>query len=39
VDMPFPPFADGFPAEQHKYGPYDPIRAKLKELQQQKQKS
>lgn len=33
VDMPFPPFADGFSAEQHKYGPYDPIRAKLKELQ------
>ncbi|HYH19962.1 MAG TPA: c-type cytochrome [Azospirillum sp.] len=32
VDMPFPPFADGLPAEQHKYGPYDPIRAKLKEL-------
>lgn len=32
VDMPFPPFADGFPAEQHKYGPYDPIRARLKEL-------
>lgn len=31
--MPFPPFADGLPAEQHKYGPYDPIRAKLKELQ------
>lgn len=36
VDMPFPPFADGFPAEQHKYGPFDPIRAKLKELQAQK---
>lgn len=33
VDMPFPPFADGFPAEQHKYGPYDPIRARMKELQ------
>lgn len=32
VDMPFPPFADGFPAEQHKFGPYDPIRAKLEEL-------
>jgi thiosulfate dehydrogenase len=39
VDMPFPPFVDDFPAEQHKYGPYDPIRAKIKELQQQKQKS
>ena len=22
VDFPFPPFADTFPAEQHKYGPY-----------------
>lgn len=32
VDMPFPPFADGFPAEQHRYGPYDPIRAKLEAL-------
>jgi Cytochrome c len=33
VDMPFPPFADGFPADQHKFGPYDSIRAKLKEIQ------
>ncbi|MBC7953470.1 MAG: c-type cytochrome [Rhodospirillaceae bacterium] len=35
VDMPFPPFADGFSSAQHKYGPYDPIRAKMKELQDQ----
>ena len=34
VDMPFPPFADGFPAEQHKYGPFAPIRAELKRLQE-----
>ncbi len=25
VDMPFPPFADGFSAEQHKFGPFGPI--------------
>lgn len=25
VDMPFPPFKDSFPAEQHKYGPFSPI--------------
>ncbi len=25
VDMPFPPFKDSFPAEQHKYGPFGPI--------------
>lgn len=37
ADMPFPPFADGLPVEQHKYGPYDPIRSKLKELQETKQ--
>lgn len=24
-DMPFPPFAGDFPAEQHKYGPFKPI--------------
>jgi thiosulfate dehydrogenase len=34
ADMPFPPFADDFSAEQHKYGPFEPIRARLKELQQ-----
>lgn len=26
VDSPYPPYADPFPQEQHKYGPYDPIR-------------
>ena len=25
VDAPFPPYADRFPAEQHKYGPFKPI--------------
>jgi thiosulfate dehydrogenase len=32
VDTPYGPFADGFSAEQHKYGPYEPIRARRKEL-------
>jgi thiosulfate dehydrogenase len=32
VDTASGPFADGFPAEQHKYGPYEPIRARRKEL-------
>jgi thiosulfate dehydrogenase len=32
VDTAYGPFADGFGAEQHKYGPYDPIRARRKEL-------
>ena len=33
VDTSYGPFGDGFSAEQHKYGPYEPIRAKRKELQ------
>jgi thiosulfate dehydrogenase len=32
VDAPYSPYIDGFSAEQHKFGPYGPIRAKLKEL-------
>jgi thiosulfate dehydrogenase len=32
VDAPYGPWADGFPAAQHKYGPFGPIRARLKEL-------
>jgi thiosulfate dehydrogenase len=32
VDAPFPPWIDGFSAEQHKYGPFEPIRQKVKEL-------
>ena len=26
VDSPYPPYADDFPHEQHKYGPFQPIR-------------
>jgi thiosulfate dehydrogenase len=33
VDTAYGPYADNFPAEQHKLGPFDPIRAKVKELQ------
>jgi thiosulfate dehydrogenase len=32
VDTANGPFADGFRAEQHKYGPYEPIRARREEL-------
>jgi len=32
VDTAYGPYADDFSAEQHKLGPFDPIRAKLKEL-------
>ena len=32
VDTPYGPYVDGFPPEQHKYGPFDPIRAKVREL-------
>ena len=32
VDTPYGPYADDFPPEQHKYGPFDPIRAKIQEL-------
>jgi thiosulfate dehydrogenase len=32
VDTPYGPYADGFSAEQHKFGPFEPIRAKLKEI-------
>jgi thiosulfate dehydrogenase len=32
VDTAYGPHADGFSAEQHKYGPYEPIRARRQEL-------
>jgi thiosulfate dehydrogenase len=28
IDHPFGPFADGFSENQHKYGPFGPIKAK-----------
>jgi thiosulfate dehydrogenase len=32
VDTPYGPYVDGFNPAQHKLGPFEPIRAKLKEL-------
>jgi thiosulfate dehydrogenase len=32
VDTPFGPYADGFSEQQHKYGPFGPIRAALSRL-------
>jgi len=32
VDAPYGPYVDDFPAEQHKFGPFEPIRAKLRQL-------
>jgi thiosulfate dehydrogenase len=32
IDTPYGPYADGFSLEQHKFGPFGPIRAKVEEL-------
>jgi thiosulfate dehydrogenase len=32
IDTPYGPYSDGFSEEQHLLGPFDPIRAKVKEL-------
>ena len=32
VDTPYGPYADGFSEQQHKYGPFEPIRAELAKL-------
>ncbi len=36
VDAPYGPYADGFPAEQHKFGPFAPIRAAVARLKAEK---
>jgi thiosulfate dehydrogenase len=36
VDTPYGPYADGFGAEQHKYGPFAPIRAAIAKLKAEK---
>ena len=36
ADSPYGPYVDGFPADQHKFGPFAPIRAKIRELAAQK---
>ena len=32
IDTPYGPYADEFSPEQHKFGPFEPIRAKIREL-------
>jgi len=32
IDTPYGPYADQFSPEQHKFGPFEPIRAKVREL-------
>jgi thiosulfate dehydrogenase len=36
VDVPYGPYADGFSAAQHKYGPFAPIRAAVAKLKAEK---
>ena len=36
VDTPYGPYADGFSEQQHKYGPFAPIRAALSRLRAQR---
>lgn len=38
VDTPYGPYADGFSAEQHKYGPFAPISAEIRRLRQEHQR-
>ncbi len=35
VDCPYGPYADDFPQQQHKFGPFQPIKTKLEELRRQ----
>ncbi|MBS0323990.1 MAG: c-type cytochrome [Proteobacteria bacterium] len=37
VDSPFPPYVDGASADQHRYGPYPPLQAKMKQIRAQVQ--
>lgn len=34
VDAAFPPYVDGAPADQHKYGPFKPLQDKMKTLKE-----
>ena len=38
VDTPYGPYADGFSEQQHKYGPFAPIRAALARLKAEKER-
>jgi thiosulfate dehydrogenase len=33
VDTPYGPYVDGFSAEQHKFGPFGPIKAAVEKLE------
>jgi thiosulfate dehydrogenase len=37
IDTPYGPYADGFSQQQHQFGPFAPIRAKVRELAAQSQ--
>jgi thiosulfate dehydrogenase len=37
VDSPYGPYPDDFSPEQHKYGPFEAIRAKVRELNAERQ--
>jgi thiosulfate dehydrogenase len=32
IDTPYGPYADGFSVQQHTFGPFGPIRARVKDL-------
>jgi thiosulfate dehydrogenase len=36
IDAPYGPYADGFGAQQHKYGPFAPIRTAIARLKAEK---
>jgi thiosulfate dehydrogenase len=36
VDAPYGPYVDGFSAEQHRYGPFGPIRARIEALRRER---
>lgn len=38
IDAAFPPYADGAPADQHKYGPFPPLAEKARQLAAERQK-
>ncbi len=38
IDHPFGPYHDGFSEDEHKYGPFKPIKAKREELKKEKSK-
>jgi thiosulfate dehydrogenase len=38
VDVPYGPYADGFSEQQHKYGPFAPIRAAIAKLKAEREK-